>query len=620
MVFYIYNHDVNEIPEDACFLGYKKGDQIYEDITIDSVYKKIYNMMHYCEHCNSTLVGHWEYVDYRLRIKDSYMNYYRKDYDGKTLYSYDLNRLEKAKENGENISNFNQYYIEYGKERYIDIADYCYRLKNIPLPRWGEYVEFEIDENRRQFLENLLRISPKIIQYHNEIEHFSAMDACPICNKKFNSDPKYHITDSYIRPQNFYRVSSSEMQEHLNRVSSEKFNKLSEQRLAETTKKFDIKPSDKVFNKDSFDIECLKNYLNHICQLESNIFSITDRLKTLYPMYYPGQKDSMASQLVQASEIRDKLKRGRDSYNQLESTSPESTIPVEAYAVSYPQPPVPPQMPAQPQLKAVGMFNKKKTEEENNLLMQQYQASISAYNTQVAIYTKEAENYNCIVAQLHKKQNETFAILVAEAQKNKQERLNNLSEEIKVLESHISKIENGDSDIITPEKIKFDLITSEIKEAENTLCETYKALNELYSYDIIFGKYRNFVAVSTFYEYIASGRCNSLEGADGAYNLYENEIRANQIISQLSEVIVSLDKIQKNQYVIYKAIEQSNRQLKMLNSSMDTVISSLEKIGDTMDTIADNTAIAAHNSAVSAYYSKKNAELTNALGFMLALK
>ena len=39
-----------------------------------------------------------------------------------------------------------------------------------------------------------------------------------------------------------------------------------------------------------------------------------------------------------------------------------------------------------------------------------------------------------------------------------------------------------------------------------------------------------------------------------------------------------------------------------------------------MRDISENTAVAAYYSQVNAYYSKKTAELTNALGFMMALK
>ena len=179
----------------------------------------------------------------------------------------------------------------------------------------------------------------------------------------------------------------------------------------------------------------------------------------------------------------------------------------------------------------------------------------------------------------------------------------------------------------TPEKAKHLILKNEIKAAEDLLKKYYKAKDKLYSYGILFGKYRNFVAVSSLYEYLSSGRCDTLEGPHGAYNLYENEIRMNMVISQLHQVIESLEEIKQNQYMIYSAIKESNKLLESLDSSTSRVISSLDEIktrATNMETymakIADNTQVIAYNTERTAFYSKKNAELTNALGFMVALK
>ena len=98
-----------------------------------------------------------------------------------------------------------------------------------------------------------------------------------------------------------------------------------------------------------------------------------------------------------------------------------------------------------------------------------------------------------------------------------------------------------------------------------------------------------------------------MEGADGAYNIYESEIRANQMISQLSQVIDSLDKIQQNQYVICSAIQESNRNLAQLNRSMNSAVSALNDINvttknmnSTMEKISEHAAVAAYNSSVAA--------------------
>ena len=60
---------------------------------------------------------------------------------------------------------------------------------------------------------------------------------------------------------------------------------------------------------------------------------------------------------------------------------------------------------------------------------------------------------------------------------------------------------------------------------------------------------------------------------------------------------------------------------------MEKAVSSLEQINihtgsmkKYLEKIADNTSVIAHNAAVTAYYAKINAELTNALGFMVALR
>ena len=53
---------------------------------------------------------------------------------------------------------------------------------------------------------------------------------------------------------------------------------------------------------------------------------------------------------------------------------------------------------------------------------------------------------------------------------------------------------------------------------------------------------------------------------------------------------------------------------------MGKALTSIRSIEDNTAHIAQNSDVIAHNTAVTAYYSKVNAELTNALGYMVALK
>ena len=84
------------------------------------------------------------------------------------------------------------------------------------------------------------------------------------------------------------------------------------------------------------------------------------------------------------------------------------------------------------------------------------------------------------------------------------------------------------------------------------------SLTKLYSQNIVYAKYRNLVAISTIYEYFDSGRCTELEGPNGAYNMYEGELRSNIIICSLSQIISDLGQIKNGQYALYEQIRRSN--------------------------------------------------------------
>ena len=87
------------------------------------------------------------------------------------------------------------------------------------------------------------------------------------------------------------------------------------------------------------------------------------------------------------------------------------------------------------------------------------------------------------------------------------------------------------------------------------------ALIAHYDADKLFPKYRELVAVLTFDEYLQSGRCDSLEGSNGAYNLYEMELRQNIIIGQLNKILDNMELIKNNQYTLYQELSKANTQV-----------------------------------------------------------
>ncbi len=129
-------------------------------------------------------------------------------------------------------------------------------------------------------------------------------------------------------------------------------------------------------------------------------------------------------------------------------------------------------------------------------------------------------------------------------------------------------------------------VPHKIQESEKTYQQTKKLLQEYYDMGFIYPKYRGLVPICTIYEYLESGRCFSLLGHEGAYNLYESELRMNTIIGKLDDVIDRLDNISASQQLLAQEIRQSNAQL--------------SRISSTLDNIENNTALAEYYSRVTA--------------------
>lgn len=106
------------------------------------------------------------------------------------------------------------------------------------------------------------------------------------------------------------------------------------------------------------------------------------------------------------------------------------------------------------------------------------------------------------------------------------------------------------------------------KNTFDMICNVGKRLSEtlesLYAENIIYPKYRNMVAVTTIYEYLESGRCSQLDGPDGAYNLYEMELRQNVIIGQLSSIASNLERIKERQFALYNEVNEANQRANTL--------------------------------------------------------
>ena len=161
-----------------------------------------------------------------------------------------------------------------------------------------------------------------------------------------------------------------------------------------------------------------------------------------------------------------------------------------------------------------------------------------------------------------------------------------------------SNILANDAHKLALQKLKAVIIAR--RQNTTTVLETY------YSRDLIYPKYRTFEQVTQLYEYLDSGRCDSLTGYTGAYNLLENE-RANRLILlELRQIRINTSQIAANQNLLYNAItsgfdtvsslmSKTNTELQNINNSIQAqgknVLTDMAEQRKYLDFIAENTAI-----------------------------
>lgn len=181
--------------------------------------------------------------------------------------------------------------------------------------------------------------------------------------------------------------------------------------------------------------------------------------------------------------------------------------------------------------------------------------------------------------------------------------ISQINSEIAVQNAQIRK---HNEEIISMSPKKQKILQSELYNINQNISETKKVLDKYYSKGIIFEKYHSLVPVCMFYEYLCSGRCDSLEGHEGAYNIYENELRMNVIIGKLDDIINSLDEIKQNQYIIAQAINNTNTHLTKIENSIGRCIGKLESLES--------------NAELSTYYNEISAINTTYLALAESLE
>lgn len=139
---------------------------------------------------------------------------------------------------------------------------------------------------------------------------------------------------------------------------------------------------------------------------------------------------------------------------------------------------------------------------------------------------------------------------------------------------------------------KLEILTKEyLEHVHENAKKTNDLLKKVYSKKIIHKKYQNFIAVSQIYEYLDTGRCTTLEGPFGAYNLFEKELRMDIIIDELDTIICQLDSLNASMHMMVNAIEKTNGILSGISSQLSQINANAELIAYNTDCISFNSNI-----------------------------
>ncbi len=134
------------------------------------------------------------------------------------------------------------------------------------------------------------------------------------------------------------------------------------------------------------------------------------------------------------------------------------------------------------------------------------------------------------------------------------------------------------------------------------LDETRALLARHYAKNLIYPKYQNLPALTSIYEYFITGRCEGLTGPYGAYNLYEDEIRKDTVISQLNRVVENLEQIRQNQYMLYTKVCTIQQEAAAIRNELAQIKGYTIRIADLAALSAYYARLTERNTRVMMYY------------------
>lgn len=552
---------------------------------------------YYCMKCGAQCAG---YASEEFKAISKYIPILE---DGRSVrfQSEEHKRVEQKSFRTVNTEN------EYRKNRQIPgFADDALLRRTIEgnNPPIFEMVAYNIQSNSETFHCNTeFKLDPRYMESRSSIERYEIFEYdeyshntayCPVCGEKLVKAQQFYTSSYSSVWDKFFSVTKQSRQNHYSwweytlecyeedRIISESDGYVEKVKLQSKL------PLTRI-STENLDVQ---SFLEHFINAEKSIMFLTDLLKELLPIQHKAERlayreQCMGKKLQQEAidrenaRIQKELENVKKQHPMLSEDITESDLGM-----------TPPHLPL---LKKSNIFNRNRINRENA-------DATAAYEREMHEYKEEVERRKAIELERRRKLNE-------ESQMQIQQEEDRLSVEMKHFEEKLLK-SDGEETVIQRNNKTCLAEIDRVKEDIRKLCDLRA---QLIATGVVHPKYTDFVALTTIYEYFETGRCAALTGPDGAYNIYESECRANRIIAQLDKIIMSLETIKANQYRTYCTLLE-------IKEGIEGLSTKLSGISTYTQAIANNTAYIAYNTAMTAHYAKINAELTNALGFLVALK
>ena len=138
-------------------------------------------------------------------------------------------------------------------------------------------------------------------------------------------------------------------------------------------------------------------------------------------------------------------------------------------------------------------------------------------------------------------------------------------------EDYISLISDHENEKSRLENINLKELTDEIAANEQMESDIKDTLETYYSTHVLDPEYQDLVPVTTMYGYFKDNRCQELTGHNGAYSLYEKELKAQTITGDLEELLNRTNNLADAQKDILSQVGKVNGKTEALIDSVDRV-------------------------------------------------